>query len=221
VIQPDQEWQFSAERAERGYRRQIQFWRDIFAARGTEQTFNVDEWEEDEEDEPADERGGRWISLDDDDEQRDQPTANELLPALPQSMVSFASALLPGWMNRGNNHASFLFDKIGVKASDLFETPEALFAPLVKQAPVMAEALSSTISGNFELGGYVPPQKVAAFVERLEKHKIALSTAWGEGATELSPDYIKIIEPARYALKHGYGYLEAAEVYSGPLGMMN
>jgi len=126
-------------------------------------------------------------------------------------------------MNRGSNHASHLFDMIGIRTSGLFETPEPLFAPLVKAESRVGEALRTTIHDNFSLGGYVPPQKVAAFVEALEKHKHELSRAWypDEAADFISSDFIKIIEPARYSLKNGYGYLEAAEVYSALLGVMN
>lgn len=217
VAKPDGEAAFNAARVERAYRKQVQSWRDIFAARGTKQTFNVDEVDQDEE---SDEGGERWVQIAGD--QRPPPTADELLPSLPHNIVSFAAALLPGWMNRGSNHASFLLDKIGVKTGGLIETPAPLFAPLVKMAPKVGDGLRTTIHDNFSLGGYVAPENVAAFVELLETHKRELSRAWGDHYGDaLSPDYIKIIEPARYALKRGFAYLEAAEVYSGPLGMMN
>jgi hypothetical protein len=217
LAKPDCEQIFNAARVERAYRKQAQSWRDIFAARGTKQTFNVDDMEHDEE---GDEGGERWVQIAGDE--RPQPTADELLPSLPHSIVGFAAALLPGWMNRGSNHASFLFDKIGVKMRGLIETPEPLFAPLVKEASKVGDGLRTTIFDNFSLGGYVAPENVAAFVDLLEQHKYELSRAWGDHYGDaLSPDYIKIIEPARYALKYGFGYIEAAEVYSAPLGMMN
>lgn len=220
VARPDGEARFSGARAERSLRKQLQSLREIFAARGTERTFNVDEMQEDEED---DEGGERWVRVDTGATERPPPTADDLLPSLPHSIVGFASALLPGWMNRGSNHASFLLDKIGVKTRGLIDTPEALFAPLVKAAPRVGADLRTTIFDNFSLGGYVPPEKMSAFVEILEQRKHELSRAWypDEAANFVSPDFVKIIEPARYALKRGYGYLEAAEVYSGPLGMMN
>lgn len=218
VAQPDGESRFSAPRTERALRKQIETLRDIYAARGTKKTFDLEENEGDEE-----EGGGRWVRVDTGSDPLPLPTADELLPSLPQSMVGFASALLPGWMNRGSNHASLLLDMIGVKTRGLIETPEPLFAALVKAEPRIGEALHDTIHDNFSLGGYVPPEKLAAFVETLEKHRHELSRAWypDEAADFVSVDLIKIIEPARYALKHGYGYLEAAEVYSAPLGVMN
>lgn len=219
VAQPDGESRFSATRTERALRKQIETLRDIFAARGTKKTFNLEQGDEGE-----DEDGGeRWVQVDTGADPLPSPTADELLPGLPHGIVGFASALLPGWMNRGSNHASHLLNMIGVKTQGLIETPEPLFAPLIKAAPRTGEALRTTIYDNFSLGGYVPPERVAAFVETLEKHKHELSRAWypDEAADFISADFIKLIEPARYALKHGYGYLEAAEVYSAPLGVMN
>lgn len=218
VAQADSESRFSAARTERALRRQIETLRDIYAARGTTKTFDI------EDNEGEDEEGGeRWVRVDTGSKPLPLPTANELLPSLPHGIVGFASALLPGWMNRGSNHASHLLEMIGVKTRDLIETPEPLFAPLVKAEPRVGEALRTTIHDNFSLGGYVPPEKVAAFVDVLEKHKHELSRAYypDEAPDFISIDYSKIIEPARYALKHGYGYLEAAEVYSAPLGVMN
>ena len=217
LAKPDAEHVFNAARAERTFRKQVQSWRDIFAARGTRQTFNVDDVDQDEE---SDGGGERWVRVD--GNERPDPTADELLPSLPHSIVGFAAALLPGWMNRGSNHASFLFDKIGVKTRGLIETPEPVFAPLIKEAAAVGASLRATIYDNFSLGGYVAPANVPAFVELLDKHKYELSQAWGDDCDgALSSDYIKIIEPARYALKHGFGYIEAAEVYSAPLGIMN
>jgi hypothetical protein len=37
----------------------------------------------------------------------------------------------------------------------------------------------------------------------------------------LAADYTKILEPALLARRNGYGFLEAAEVYSGFMGAMN
>lgn len=153
--------------------------------------------------------------------------ASDYLPNLPLRMAGFAAELLPGWMSRGYGFASSLFDKIGVKAR-VFETPEPLFKGLVAAAPKMREALHATITENFILGGYVPPQKMQSFVDLLKKHERDLILAFHKGPPPtadqmrfMAEDYIKVLEPATYALKKGYGYLEAAEIYSGPLGWAN
>ena len=68
-----------------------------------------------------------------------------------------------------------------------------------------------------------------AFVDLLTKHRRELILAGHqgkEGTADLDQlpgmaDFIKIFEPAVYALRHGYGFIEAAEIYSVILGPMN
>jgi len=58
VAQPDGESKFSAARTERALRKQVETLRDIFAARGTKKTFDL------EGNEDADEEGGeRWVRV--------------------------------------------------------------------------------------------------------------------------------------------------------------
>lgn len=164
-------------------------------------------------------------------EERDidpETPAREFLVNLPLQMAGFAAELMPGWMSRGYGFASSLFDQIGVKASHVFETPAALFKDLIKVAPAVGDALHSTITENFCLGGYVPPEKMQTFVDMLAKHRRAMALAFHKGPEPtpeqfamMEADYLKVLEPATFALKHGYGYLEAAEIYSAPLGMAN
>lgn len=164
-----------------------------------------------------------------DDGEADEPLpTREYLRNLPLQMAGFAATLMPGWMSRGYGFASSLFNEIGVKASHVFETPEVLFKDLVKDAPEMREVLNTTIVENFILGGYVPAAKMKTFVDLLAKHERAMVLAFHKGPAPapeeirfMAEDYIKILEPATYALKKGYGYLEAAEIYSGPLGWAN
>jgi hypothetical protein len=160
-----------------------------------------------------------------------ETSMRDLQAGLPLELASFAASLMPGWMGRGRVYATALLEKIGAPWSDLFEEPAPLFRRLIERAPAVRDRLASTITDNFSLGGFAPPEKVGALVERLEANREALIFAWVEPeerphltdayVEQLSTDYLKIIEPARYALKHGYGYLEAAEIYSGFLGAMN
>jgi hypothetical protein len=187
-------------------RQETQLWRAVFANRNSDKPL------------PAE------LLQESDDEE--QLPAREYVPGLPLRMAGFAAELMPGWMSRGYGYATSLFQKIGVKCTHVFETPEPLFKDLVKAAPAMRNALHATIPENFSLGGYVPPEKMKAFVDLLRKHRREMVLALHEGAPpddieELADDYTKILEPALYALKNGFGYLEAAEIYSAPLGMMN
>lgn len=85
----------------------------------------------------------------------------------------------------------------------------------------------TTIPCNYSLGGYVPPEKIGAFVALLETHRTDLILAWSDSKDPagiddmLAADYTKILEPALLARRNGHGFLEAAEVYSGFMGAMN
>lgn len=193
---------------QRRLKRETELWRVIFQGRDSDAPL------------PAEYAEGRDIDP--------ETPAREFLVNLPLQMAGFAAELMPGWMSRGYGYASSLFDKIGVKASHVFETPEALFKDLVKAAPAVGQMLNETIVENFCLGGYVPPQKMQTFVDMLTKHRREMVLAFDDGPEPtpeqfamMEADYLKILEPATFALKHGYGYLEAAEIYSAPLGMAN
>ena len=193
---------------QRRLKRETELWRVIFQGRDSDAPL------------PAEYAEGRDIDP--------ETPAREFLVNLPLQMAGFAAELMPGWMSRGYGYASSLFDKIGVKASHVFETPEALFKDLVKAAPAVGQMLNETIVENFCLGGYVPPQKMQTFVDMLTKHRREMVLAFDDGPEPtpeqfamMEADYLKILEPATFALKQGYGYLEAAEIYSAPLGMAN
>lgn len=158
----------------------------------------------------------------------DEPVApSDYIESLPFDIINLASQTLPGWMGRGHVWPTRLFDKIGVKVRHLFETPEPLFRDLVQEDKRLRGVFGTTIPCNYSLGGYVPPEKVDAFIGLLERHRTDLILAWSDrkDPTEideaLAADYTKILEPALLARRHGYGFLEAAEVYSGFLGAMN
>jgi hypothetical protein len=140
-----------------------------------------------------------------------------------------AAQTLPGWMGRGRVWPTALFKEIGVSVSGVFERPVSLFEDLLRDVPGMDANLRGTIVENYCLGGYVPPQKMQSFVDLLTKHRRELILAWHQGQEDtadldleqLATDFTKILEPANYALRRGYGFIEAAEVYSGILGWMN
>jgi len=155
--------------------------------------------------------------------------AAELCPALAHQVINLAAQVLPGWMGRGYVWPTRLFSKIGVSVSGIFERPTSLFEDLLRDVPEMDRNLHGTIVENYCVGGYVPPPKMQAFVDLLMKHRRELILAWhedhdvkdGADLDKLAPDFIKILEPATHALRHGHGFIEVAEVYSGILGWMN
>lgn len=162
------------------------------------------------------------------DEEEPVPV-RELAPTLAYRVLNLAAQNLPGWMGRGRVWPTALFQTIGVPVSHVFERPTSLFEDLLRDVPETEDTLRTTITENFCLGGYVPPQKMQAFVDLLTKHRRELVLAWRERRREpteseldeVASDFKKILEPATYAARNGFGFIEASEVYSGILGWMN
>lgn len=162
------------------------------------------------------------------DDLLEEPVApSDYIESLPFDIINLASQSLPGWMGRGHVWPTRLFDKIGVKVHHLFETPESLFQELVREHKPLRGVFGTTIPCNYSLGGYVPPEKIEAFIALLETHRTDLILAWSDSKDPaeiddtLAADYTKILEPALLARRNGHGFLEAAEVYSGFMGAMN
>lgn len=157
----------------------------------------------------------------------DRYPAYSLLGSFPLEIMSIAAKALPGWMGRGYVWPTALFEKIGVDVSRLFEPPTWLFEGLVRETPELKDLFHATIHENYCLGGSVRPEKVQALVDLLQKHRTALICAWSEGKVapddleDMASDFNKILEPAVYAARHGLGFLEATEIYSGFSGVMN
>jgi hypothetical protein len=159
----------------------------------------------------------------------EEPTsAADMARGAPYMLLNLAAQVLPGWMGRGYVWPTQLFEKIGVGVSHVFEKPTALFEPLVRAFPEIEEGFSTTIFQNYSLGGYVRPANVAVLKALLEKHRRELILAWIEpeqaadaDLDELSADYRKILEPVTLAERQGHGFIEAAEIYSGFMGVMN
>jgi hypothetical protein len=140
----------------------------------------------------------------------------------PLSAISFMAQFRPGWMDRGYVWPSKLFADAGLDLS-WFETAQPLFEPLCLLEPKIQLPLTSTIEENYTLGGYVPSSRVTAFRDYFnqQEQKIVKQAAvdgWGEGA---ALTLRKLREAISDAASRGMGFLEASEVYSGPLGIMN
>ena len=197
----------SVEAAKANARRRVGIWREVMAARdpNAEISFGSDG----DDDEPM--------------------TVADAQMSLPHDIVGFMSSLSHGWMSRGYGFASQLIERVGAK-SDVFETPEEPFSELVALAPAMREAFFDTIPGNYDLGGYVRPERVGELIEVLDAHREAMIRVFEDDPRreiapyhleQMSADWRKLRETAAYAQVKGWGYLEGAEIYSGFLGQMN
>jgi hypothetical protein len=142
----------------------------------------------------------------------------------PLTAVIFATQFRPGWMARGFGWPTQLFAEIDVDVSELFVMPTDLFAPLLDEVPEIEEQLATTVQQNFSLGGYVAPKSVSRLLELLDRHsrgidEWARSEGWGDDGAQT---YLRgIQEAALDAQRRGLAFVEATEIYSGPLGIMN
>jgi hypothetical protein len=160
----------------------------------------------------------------------EEAPAGDLALQVPHFLIGLATQLQPAWTGRGHVWLTALFEKIGVDLSDLVEAPTALFDELLDAHPALAERFQPAIFENYCLGGYVPPGKVPALRARVEQHRRALILAWMDGEVpdgvgqeldELAGDFKKLIEPIALAEQLGHGFLEAAEGWTGVMGLQD
>jgi len=177
---------------------------------------------------PPQEEDSGWIEVSDPNVKRSSLiTAADALAGLPFRIMQFAAELQPSWMGKGRAHASSIFLHLNINTDDLFEKPAPLFDRMIAAARATGRDFHRGLVDNFSLGAYVPPEKVPRLVELLETNGHRLIRAWV--TDESNPfqmesgltGHLKNLEPAKYAASKGWGYLEAAEIYSGFLGITN
>lgn len=135
----------------------------------------------------------------------------------PLAAVAFVAVLRPGWMARGLVWPTLMLDGAGHDPAEYFEKPTPLFAPLLRSNPAIAEALEPTIVCNYVLGGYVRPGRVRGLRRFLRESREQIVAALDYGEEELR----KIDEALYDAQRRKLGFVEAAEIYSGIMGILN
>ncbi len=142
---------------------------------------------------------------------------------MPLAVVTFAAQFTPGWMARGYVWPTAFVDEAGLDADGLVEPAGGLFEPLLHVIGGWQEAFEPTITQNYTVGGYVRPANVPAFRAWWAAHRDPLVQPFAaDGNGDLGAGaYQKILEAVRDAERRGMGFLEAAEVYSGFMGVMN
>lgn len=140
---------------------------------------------------------------------------------IPLSVLEFAAHLRPGWMDRGV-WPTRLIAESNVDAGDLFEEPTALLGAFAKFPP-MTDLLSDTITENYMVGGFVPPAKVPALRQLLQRDLDTLiAPARADGwEDEARRSVRKMIEALVDAERKGFGFAEATEIYEPMRGVMN
>ena len=142
---------------------------------------------------------------------------------MPLSVLTFAAHLNPGWMARGHVWFTQYLGDAKLDADGLVESAASLFEPLLNTIGGWEEAFEPTITQNYTLGGYVRPANVPAFRRYWEAHRAELlAPLTDEGEADYGAVcYQKIHEALLDAERRKFGFVEATEVYSGFLGVMN
>lgn len=142
---------------------------------------------------------------------------------MPLSVLTFASHLQPGWMARGHVWFTQYVTDAALDADGLIESSASLFEPLLKGIGGWEEAFQATITQNYALGGYVRPANVPAFRQWWEAHQaelVAPFAAENDGDTG-AVCWLKVREALLDAERRKFAFVEATEVYSGFMGVMN
>ena len=142
---------------------------------------------------------------------------------MPLAIVAFAAQFLPGWMARGHVWPTAMVAEAGLDAEGLFEPAGFLFEPLLGPIGGWEEAFAPTITQNYTLGGAARAANVGNLRAWWQAHReqlVAPFAADGDAALGQSA-HQKSLEAMRDAERKGVAFLEAAEIYSGFMGIMN
>ncbi|WP_436771051.1 hypothetical protein, partial [Yinghuangia sp. YIM S09857] len=156
---------------------------------------------------------------------RDPDTGREHTPGdlidseVPFSVLEFVAMFHPGWMSRGYTWPTRVCAEAGVDDVG-FGAPVPLFDALTEAFPGRSWVAAPTITGNYAVGGLVPPHAVGEARANLRTNRGALlapaeADGWGDS---LATDLAKTDEALAYAEAHGFAFCEATEIYSGMEG---
>ena len=141
--------------------------------------------------------------------------AREVLPhELPWRAVAMHARFVPFWIANDVDGLETICRAAGVLAPDCLSPAWRLFAEACESYPDLRASLKLEMSRARDVGAFVSPGETGKLVEFLTLNGariIGAATRAGEGpmATSLLR---KIKECAMYALKHGFGYLEASGI---------
>jgi hypothetical protein len=153
---------------------------------------------------------------------RDLDPGEILADQMSFMLLTLVSDLVPGWMSRGKSWPTYLLYVAGLPSTG-FAPPDDLFGPLLAEFPQLPWHNGDSITGNYMVGGYVPPNEVGAAKANLTTHRDAILRAAAEkmGPADWDLDVRKIDEAFTLAQRLGFGFCEATEIYSGMEGNLN
>ena len=162
---------------------------------------------------------GRRVS---DDQGRNHDPDELFATDFATAMMDFAAIFRPGWMDRGTVWPTHLMARAGLNPAEFFASPDPLFEPLLERIPQIRKKYDVTITQNFMLGGYVSAGRVPALLDHFQENLPRLAAVYESHRTADVPIYLrKQLEALHDAARREIGFIEATEIYSGPLGVMN
>jgi len=145
----------------------------------------------------------------------DRLPAADLLPReLPWLAVDLHSRCVPFWIGRNVDGLETVCRAAGVDSPDCMTPAWRLFSRACEEFPALREALGFELKSERSVGAMVSPDRIPdliSFLSAAGSKIIQAATQHGEGKT-CATLLRKIRECARYAERHGMGYLEAAGV---------
>jgi len=142
---------------------------------------------------------------------------------LPMITLRLSSLFTPGWIDSGRCWPTAMLKAAQIQ-SDIFETSSGLFEPIFENLPGLKQNLQATITGNYMVGGYVPPHRIAELEALLLDSQYKLKTAMSKGGwsgNSFDLVYRKLLEAVAYAKYKGFGFAEATDIYMPFAGMIN
>lgn len=153
----------------------------------------------------------------------DRAPARELLEReVPFAVLRFVADLRPGWMDRGYLWPTSLLAEAKVGGAEHFGPPSPLLGA-VGEHPALSCFAPPTITENYMVGGYLPPQSVSAVRALVERERETLEAVYDEGGVNepMRTSVRKLREALADADERGFAFCEATEIYSGFSGIMN
>ncbi|MEM1262498.1 MAG: hypothetical protein AAGH76_08880 [Pseudomonadota bacterium] len=141
---------------------------------------------------------------------------------LQHCVIEFAAISHPGWMTRGYVWPTYLCD-LGGLPTVMFQSAATPFSAFAEKLPAAKLRDDDAISENYMVGGYVPAAEVPQLKQLFADGRNSILAAaakegWEDGCRITLQ---KLDETIHYCETHNLGFIEAAEIYSGPMGIMN
>jgi hypothetical protein len=158
----------------------------------------------------------------------DADPAEILASSAPLLVLCFASRFRPGWMDRGHVWPTHLMHEAKLPAEKFFEPPAQLLGTLLDELPKATKkkvraGLYPSIVQNYMVGGLVRAERVPALRKLLrdKRDKLLAKPKQEQWEDECKVSLQKLDEALADAERRGLAFVEATEVYSGPMGIVN